>query len=573
MTLFKITIHDRNYSSWSINPDPNPTLILSPLKEKLFSKDTFTMNSQNNNTNSVQIVHSPIRSGIPIAAVLILLGNKTFGRYKNHKLLYKCIPNDTALPIFLVPYEMKNVGFSKVFKNMYVTISFHEWADKHPTASLQQVIGPVDDLTSFYEYQLYCKELNHSINKFQKDVSKAFKASPHDAFIENIKNKYPSIQDRTEDPWYIFSIDPSGSLDFDDAFSIRDTMINNISVKQISIYISNVSIWIDILNLWDSFTRRVSTIYLPDKKRPMMPAALCDGICSLQQNATRIALTMDIFLVDGVIVKKEFCNAFIKVHKNYCYEEANLLTDPHYCDLLCEVSKMPKMTEKIIDSHELVSSLMILMNHSCACELVKHRSKGIFRKTIPILESAVPDLQTFAGNYVEFSDSLSLNHDALGLDAYMHITSPIRRMVDLLNIIVFQKTVMGFHELSREATAFYDKWAAELEYINVSTRDIRKVQSDCELLHLCLKTPDMLTTVFDGYLLELIEKNNNNNSNNSNNINNPLLCYSVYLPKLKLFSQTYVPKDFVIKKTLQKFQLFLFQDEERFRKKIRVQLL
>ena len=572
MTLFKITIHDRNYSSWSISPDPNPTLVLSPLKEKLFSKDTFTMDSKNNNTNtnSLQVVHSPIRSGIPIAAVLILLGNKTFGRYKNHKLLYKCIPNDTALPIFLVPYEMKNVGFSKVFKNMYVTISFHEWTDKHPMGFIQQVIGPVDDLTSFYEYQLYCKELNHSINKFQKDVSKAFKASPHDAFIENIKNKYPSIQDRTEDPWYIFSIDPSGSLDFDDAFSIRDTMINNISVKQISIYISNVSIWIDILNLWDSFTRRVSTIYLPDKKRPMMPAALCDGICSLQQNATRIALTMDIFLVDGVIVKKEFCNAFIKVRKNYCYEEACLLKDPHYGELLHEVSKMPKMTEKIIDSHELVSSLMIFMNHSCACELVKHRSKGIFRKTIPILESAVPDLQTFAGNYVEFSDSLSLSHEALGLDTYMHITSPIRRMVDLLNIIVFQKTVMGFHELSREATAFYDKWAAELEYINVSTRDIRKVQSDCELLHLCLKTPDMLTTVFDGYLLELIEKNNNHNSNNSNN---PLLCYSVYLPKLKLFSQTYVPKDFVIKKTLQKFQLFLFQDEERFRKKIRVQLL
>jgi exoribonuclease R len=193
---------------------------------------------------------------------------------------------------------------------------------------------------------------------------------------------------------------------------------------------------------------------------------------------------------------------------------------------------------------------------------VKHRSKGIFRKTIPILESAVPDLQTFAGNYVEFSDSLSLSHEALGLDAYMHITSPIRRMVDLLNIIVFQPLVMGFHELSREATAFYDKWAAELEYINVSTRDIRKVQSDCELSHLCLNKTDMLTTVFDGYLLELIEKNNNS-----------LLCYSVYLPKLKLFSQTYLPKDFVIKKTLQKFQLFLFQDEERFRKKIRVQLL
>jgi exoribonuclease R len=236
---------------------------------------------------------------------------------------------------------------------------------------------------------------------------------------------------------------------------------------------------------------------------------------------------------------------------------------------------MTFLKTSIVDSHELVSSLMILMNHYCARELMKHRSKGIFRKTIPsttILESAVPDFQTFVGNYAEFSDSLSLTHEALGLDAYVHITSPIRRMVDLLNSIVFQQLVMGFYELSHEATTFYDKWIAELEYINVSTRDIRKVQSDCELLHLCLNKTDMLTTVFDGYLLELVEKNNNN----SNNSDNPLLCYSIYLPKLKLFSQTYVPKDSFDNantNTLQKFQLFLFQDEERFRKKIRVHML
>jgi exoribonuclease R len=449
MSLFKIVIYNRNYSSWLIEPFFNKEI--NPLTEKFFSKDTFTFDKK--------LIHSQIRSGISIPAVLVLLGNKTFGRYNNKKLFYKCIPDDAALPIFLVPYEMKNVGFSKVFKNMYVTISFHEWIDKHPTATLQHVIGPVDDLTSFYEYQLYCKELNHSINKFQKDVSKALKISPHDAFIENIKTRYPSIKDRTQDPWYIFSIDPSGSLDFDDAFSIQDTKYNNIPVKKISIYISNVSIWIDILNLWDSFTRRISTIYLPDKKRPMMPAALGDGICSLQQNVTRIALTLDIYLSDDVIVKTEYCNAFINVRKNYCYEEPNLLNDSQYCNLLHTVNSFSQKTSKtssnINDSHELVSFLMILMNHHCARELAKYRSKGIFRKTIPstrILESAVPDLKSFAGNYVEFSDSL--HHETLGLDTYIHITSPIRRIVDLLNIIVFQNIVMNFHELSSNSITF-----------------------------------------------------------------------------------------------------------------------
>ena len=32
----------------------------------------------------------------------------------------------------------------------------------------------------------------------------------------------------------------------------------------------------DHLNIWESFSRRVSTIYLPDRKRPMLPTILSD---------------------------------------------------------------------------------------------------------------------------------------------------------------------------------------------------------------------------------------------------------------------------------------------------------
>ena len=45
----------------------------------------------------------------PIAGVLML--DKMFGRHKN-KLLYRCIPYNKNLPIFLIPYEEKT-SFSK----------------------------------------------------------------------------------------------------------------------------------------------------------------------------------------------------------------------------------------------------------------------------------------------------------------------------------------------------------------------------------------------------------------------------------------------------------------------------
>jgi exoribonuclease II len=77
-------------------------------------------------------------------------------------------------------------------------------------------------------------------------------------------------------------------------------MIYNVQTEykiyQLSIYISNVTIWMDILNLWNSFSQRISTIYLPDKKRPMLPTILSECLCSLQENLTRIAFVMDIFI-------------------------------------------------------------------------------------------------------------------------------------------------------------------------------------------------------------------------------------------------------------------------------------
>jgi hypothetical protein len=71
----------------------------------------------------------------------------------------------------LIPYEIKNVGFSKVNKNLYVTFVFEEWNDKHPRGKLSNLIGSVDVLDSFYEYQLYCKSLNNSIQKLNLHIN------------------------------------------------------------------------------------------------------------------------------------------------------------------------------------------------------------------------------------------------------------------------------------------------------------------------------------------------------------------------------------------------------------------
>lgn len=576
---YKIHIHDRNYSSWDIYDTGNlnkiSTIEINPIECKLFSNDVFEINSEN---GAINLLHSTVRHGLSIPGVLMLDGNKTYGRQLKAngsagKLLYKCMPDDKRMPAFLIPYEMKNVGFSKVFKNLYVTFIFDCWEDKHPRAKLDNVIGPVDVLDNFYEYQLYCKSLNASIQKLQKDTNRALADNPHEIIIANIRTKYPTIEDRTDKKlWHIITIDPPKSLDYDDGYSIRDL---DGGLQQLSIYISNVTIWMDMLNLWDSFSRRISTIYLPDKKRPMLPTILSDCLCSLHENVTRVAFVMDVILKKdcGEIIDIQFSNCLINVIKNYCYEEPKLLADKFYNELLDatqQLSKKNRYIANVRNSHETVCYLMILMNYHCAKEMIKTKS-GIFRSTIMKREVSVPDFvpeevnkyikiwSSASGQYINGSEIIDTRHELLDMDAYIHITSPIRRLVDLLNIIRFQH-VTGIISLSEMSEKFYNKWLGDIDYINVTMRSIRKIQCDSSLLDLCFNNPEILEKEYDGYLFDKILRNDG------------LFQFVVYLPELKMTSRITL-RDNSGNFECRKFKIYIFNDEEQFKRKIRLHLI
>lgn len=583
MTLYKINIHTKDYTKWDIYNATNmetADINIDPIEHKLLTNDVFTFENEN-----VNIIHSSVRMNYNIPAVLIIEGGKTYGREvkrsgknTNTRLMYKCIPDDLRLPVFTVPYDIKEMNFSKVFKNRYVTIKFTSWEKKHPQATISQNIGPVDILDNFYEYQLYCKSLNASIQKFNKDTNDAIKGNDHDSFITRICEKYTEIEDRTN--WKTFTIDPSTSLDYDDGFSIK-TLDNNHTM--ISIYIANVTIWMDSLNLWDSFSKRISTIYLPDRKRPMLPTILSDCLCSLQQKMRRFALACDITIdQNGTITSINYTNTLIRVFKNYAYEEPLLLKDTDYIHILQvtkQLSQKYKYIPNVRNSHDIVCYLMIFMNfHSAKKLLASHN--GIFRSTIVKEHASLPEtlpehvskfIKIWNSTYAQYVDiqnipkdqiynsSLHTRHDVLEMDAYIHITSPIRRLVDLLNIIKLQEN-LSLIKLSSNAKLFYNKWVSEIEYINTTMRSIRKVQTDSSMLHLCFNEPSILERTFKGYCFDKISRGDG------------LFQYMVYLPDIQLTSRI------TIRDSLENFQegnfkLYIFNNEEKFKKKIRIQYL
>ena len=582
--LYKIHVNDRNYTDWKFYTVhqfqevalPN----IRPAEQKLFSNDVFSIDKTAKN---IVLEHSSVRVMQSIPGVLVLKTTKTYGRdvSGSGKLLYKVVPDDMRLPSFLVPYEIKTMGFSKVFVNLYVTFTFIEWNDKHPRGVLSQVIGSVDVLDNFYEYQLYCKSLNTSIQKFTKDASKSLKNASHDAFIENIMKKYPTIVDRRTSDISVITIDPPKSTDFDDGFSIQE-MENDTVI--LSIYISNVTIWMDVLNLWESFSRRISTIYLPDRKRPMLPTVLSDYLCSLQENTTRFAFVMDVTMQKETaeILDISYSNCAIRVYKNYVYEESALHENKEYhkiMDMCKLMSKKYRYLQNVRNSHDLVCYLMIFMNYHCAVDLLQNKN-GIFRSTtmkelVPTsTNDVIPDVlpediikfikiwNSGGGQYVDASvagDNLP-RHELLNMDAYIHITSPIRRLVDLLNIIQFQQN-KSMILLSENSKKFYDKWTApnELEYINTTMRSIRKVQNDCTLLEMYVNHPEKMEPIYEGYVFDRILRNDG------------LFQYVVHLPELKLTLRITL-REFLDNFEKKNFKMYLFNDEENLKKKIRLQI-
>ena len=586
---FKIIINDNLYTSWKLynadtlkeitEKDDEHNIIenFNPLKYKLFSEDVFEIDVDKKFT----LIHSVSRHLLALPGVL-RLSEKTYGNSLNNKAYYKCIPDDKRLPIFLIPYQEKRAFFIKNKVNKYVLFTFESWDDKHPIGKLSQTLGDVNDIIIFYEYQLYCKSLNASINKFTKDTSIALKKLAGSMYIKNIVGKYKNIEDRQDDN--IITIDPPNSMDFDDAISIK--VLNDESINDripnkyiISVYISNVTLWMDYLNLWSSFSNRISTIYLPDRKRPMLPTILSDSLCSLQENESRLAFCMDILIEDNIIIDISFKNTLIRVKRNYIYEEDDLYKDKIYNSLYRvtrKIFKNHKYITHIKTSHDIISYYMILMNYETSKIMSKYKN-GIYRSVVLNTDrtedlsldtpDCLPDdINNFikiwncsSGQYTAFNNTCS--HDLIGpgLETYLHITSPIRRLVDLLNLIQIQKN-LNLLTLQDESITFYNKWLNNLDYINITMRAIRKIQNDCSLLDLCIKDPSIMNTIYKGYMFDKLCRNDG------------LYQYTVYLPEIKMLTRTTLRTNYK-NYMAANFKMYLFTNEANFKKKIRLQLI
>jgi len=478
-----------------------------------------------------------------IHAGILCLG-RTYGRTENgKKLLYKCIPDDVNLPHTLVPYQIQS-SFSKSYKNKYILFRLGE------PGEIAETIGDVDSAEAFNIYQMCRKRLRISLTDFTNVVKRALRleteGDPEAKLVERVLAQNIEIDDYRDR--HIISIDPDSCTDFDDAFSASPTGENSVSV---CVYISNVFLWLETFELWDAITDKVSTIYLPDKKWPMLPTLLSERLCSLQQGKTRFAFVMKMEYnaeTGHQIGAPIFINAQIRVSKNWTYEDPKLEKDKTY--------KWLRSISGKTNSHDVVAWWMIKMNEECANIM----EKGIFRTQTEA--STTNDFIARwlkldgGGEAAKYSDTKSTGHAGLNLDHYLHITSPIRRIADIINQTLFIKDQINV-SISPGAHRFIDKWLNKLDYMNTMTRNTRRVQMDCELLALCNQNVLVANALYVGTPISRDMTNGE---------------YTIYVEDLRLVTYMKTNVELPLFETL-RFQVFVFNDEARLCRKIRLGLV
>lgn len=454
---------DRNYSSWTWSDDLDHKHC-DPVKKKLLVGDSLTVHDEVCYTSSY-------RTNQEIPGILVIDGS-TYGRYGS-RMLYKCVPSDPLLPAFMIPYVIKSVEFSKRKVNRYVLFRYVDWDDKHPLGSLTQTLGSVEDLEAFYQFQLYARNIYYSVQTLAKYVKRTLPVSIDETTMEDRRS------------WDVIAIDPVDCSDFDDALGFRRLDNGNTLV---SVYIANVPAWLDALEAWVYLSEQAATIYLPNGKRSMLPAILSEKLCSLCAGKDKYVIAMDVELDNTGVVAVGFAQCIVRIQRNYVYDEPDLCVNPTYQALLEATTKIRECK----DSHDVVEVWMVMMNHE-ASKVLYRAKRGIFRDVR--VDADIPkskkqehyDLvrlwQHTKGSYVTAENHKG--HQMLELETYLQITSPIRRIFDLMNMVEFMEVCGMVSKRTETAARFVEKTTATLDQKNDMMRRIKRVQNDCALLEFC----------------------------------------------------------------------------------------
>lgn len=550
----ELHIETRNYANyiWKNSNSGHEDILINcpnPLEQKLFHGCIY-------HSDTDILTPSPILKNKKIPGILILEGNKTYGRQRKTssssgkgRLYYRCIPQNKHLPIFLIPYEPV-MDFSKHQVNLFVLFEYKEWTATHaPYGILTETIGKVSDLSAYYEYLLYVRGMhfthqtvmNQKIRHLLRPSISHTHFHTHSQKTETktetkMKNGFhfdPNQKSNTKPnpDIFIFSIDPLGSKDLDDAFSIHPTKHESHEyVYVIRIYISDMVYWATQFQLWEDLRLEktgANTLYLPDRNRVMVPSILSDQKASLLADGELkpvMVYELEISLHSEKVIGCRFYRDQVFIHANYRYDTEDLEKCEHYRRMFEVTRKWTCQDENDIkDSHELVAYWMVEYNRAVGKEL-SEIGRGIYRVCVQKLPETIADSaekgdpewkrlvqywkSDVKGKYAFYSsEHETMVHYGMGeVYYYAHASSPIRRMVDIYNQSCLVNKMDSGVGVDGEGMRIFQTEMEKMETIvelNRQTSESKRVQMECEMLAAFFSCPDIELVEYEGTVIDV----------------------------------------------------------------------
>ena len=266
----------------------------------------------------------------------------------------------------------------------------------------------------------------------------------------------------------VLTIDGPATRDFDDALHIEKQGDNYL----VGIHISDVSLFVKPGSaLFDTALARGTSIYFPEKPLPMLPGELSEDKLSLLKDQARPALSFMVLLSPSAqVLRYELAHSIIEVKRQLTYGEADLLvgTDKELAALatlgkflrqrrvnngalLLPVPELHisihsddtiEINRSAVDtpSKILIAEFMILANTLGAQFVADREAPGLFRCQMEprqrIIDGFEKDLTKVIQQRKRLSPMSLLTtpkmHSGVGAPQYTTITSPIRRLLDLI---------------------------------------------------------------------------------------------------------------------------------------------
>lgn len=443
-----------------------------------------------------EVINIKKRDNKNIVGILYLDSKIKYGSIKDKSLfLFKPSNSQCKYPNFYIPYKKMN-NMSKI----YCIIQFKQWTihDKLPIGTLIETIGNIGDKDVEVEHLRNYYEIKNNTWKINKDQLATD--------IKNI-NDIQSI----EPDYKVFSIDPIGSKDIDDAFHYK-TLNGSI---EIGIHIASPNVFFknNLMEILD----RVSTVYTPSRKYNMLPNCYADDILSLLEGKNRYALSLILLFDSEYNVTYEIKETIVNNVKNYTYDNFN---KSYYVDFIDFSSKFFKYD--LSDTHKLVEYWMIYTNQKIANHLIQNNVENIILRqhiSSPKVEfnkelneylnmrnenSATyvlyeqpeqnPDQQNQQNQQIQ-QNQQNQKHSKLGDSYYTHFTSPIRRAVDLYihNLILNKKDTI-IKNITKE----------QIDKINSFTKRTRKFGNKIKRLNFLYEIKEMEKNIETfGYIIKI----------------------------------------------------------------------